>query len=360
MAALGSLFDSAKTAGAGSVHRLQHAYAPDRHPASSWQTRRVYGGRRPVHRRGRANPTTTTCRTLPAFTPRDPTARWPKLLRDPFPADQTGRHTVLSSRSQLGRQQGPVRPRGHPVRVDRGDCAGQQPRRSCRTPPWPCAAAGSTPWSRSLTTSCVAGFPGHRPRGGAGTPAGLCLPERRGQARGRAWSLARDYVDAGREAALKAVRVMRGESPARIPFSPPTRTQKLVNLKQAQESGLSIPEALLREAKQVTRPLPTLTHAPLWKSPAQARAEQFEIKLKGRMDATWSDHVARALAECVQSGQHVIRGGHGGGGLHQLCRHTHPGALRPPAQRRSRGASAWSTPPATFGRCWNWRGSLRS
>src|SRR5512140_3305322 len=38
----------------------------------------------------------------------------------------------------------------------------------------------------------------------------------------------------------------------------------------------------------------------------KARAEQFEIKLKGRMDATWSDHVARALAEGVQSGQHVI------------------------------------------------------
>jgi anti-anti-sigma factor len=37
-----------------------------------------------------------------------------------------------------------------------------------------------------------------------------------------------------------------------------------------------------------------------------AGAEQFEIKLKGRMDATWSDHVARALAECVQSGHHAI------------------------------------------------------
>jgi len=37
-----------------------------------------------------------------------------------------------------------------------------------------------------------------------------------------------------------------------------------------------------------------------------ARAEHFEIKLKGRMDATWSDHVARALAESVQSGQHAI------------------------------------------------------
>ncbi|MCX6921676.1 MAG: STAS domain-containing protein, partial [Verrucomicrobia bacterium] len=30
------------------------------------------------------------------------------------------------------------------------------------------------------------------------------------------------------------------------------------------------------------------------------------IKLKGRMDATWSDHVARALAECVRAGQHTI------------------------------------------------------
>ncbi|MEI6781321.1 MAG: ABC transporter substrate-binding protein [Verrucomicrobiota bacterium] len=71
---------------------------------------------------------------------------------------------------------------------------------------------------------------------------------------GAAVVLARDYFDAGRETALKAVRIMRGESPARIPFSPPVTTQKLVNLKQAQESGLHIPDALLREAKQVTAP----------------------------------------------------------------------------------------------------------
>jgi len=37
-----------------------------------------------------------------------------------------------------------------------------------------------------------------------------------------------------------------------------------------------------------------------------ARAEHFELKLKGRMDATWSGHVAGALAECVRSGQHAI------------------------------------------------------
>jgi ABC-type uncharacterized transport system substrate-binding protein len=69
---------------------------------------------------------------------------------------------------------------------------------------------------------------------------------------GAAVALARDYYDAGRETALKTARVMRGENPARIPFSPPTKTLKLVNLKSAQESRLTIPDALLREAQQVT------------------------------------------------------------------------------------------------------------
>ena len=36
------------------------------------------------------------------------------------------------------------------------------------------------------------------------------------------------------------------------------------------------------------------------------RAEQSELKLKGRMDATWSDHVARALSDCVRAGQHNV------------------------------------------------------
>lgn len=37
-----------------------------------------------------------------------------------------------------------------------------------------------------------------------------------------------------------------------------------------------------------------------------ASAERSEIKLKGRMDAVWSDHVASALADCVRNGQHTI------------------------------------------------------
>ena len=71
---------------------------------------------------------------------------------------------------------------------------------------------------------------------------------------GATLALARDYYDAGRETALKAAQVMRGESPARIPFSPPTKLEMLVNLKNAGESRLVIPEALLRQAQQVTTP----------------------------------------------------------------------------------------------------------
>ncbi len=72
-----------------------------------------------------------------------------------------------------------------------------------------------------------------------------------GVEQGAVLAVARDYYDAGQETALKAVRVMRGERPERIPFSPPTRLQKLVNLKNAQQCRLSIPAALLREARPV-------------------------------------------------------------------------------------------------------------
>jgi len=37
-----------------------------------------------------------------------------------------------------------------------------------------------------------------------------------------------------------------------------------------------------------------------------ALADHFELKLKGRLDAIWSEHVSRALAECVQAGQHIL------------------------------------------------------
>jgi ABC-type uncharacterized transport system substrate-binding protein len=44
---------------------------------------------------------------------------------------------------------------------------------------------------------------------------------------------------------------MRGESPANIPFSPPQKVKRFVNLKSAQAAGLVIPAALLAGAEQV-------------------------------------------------------------------------------------------------------------
>jgi putative tryptophan/tyrosine transport system substrate-binding protein len=69
---------------------------------------------------------------------------------------------------------------------------------------------------------------------------------------GAALALARDYYAAGRETALKAARILRGESPSVIPFAPPTKTLTFVNLKRARECGLTIPETLVRKAKLVT------------------------------------------------------------------------------------------------------------
>jgi ABC-type uncharacterized transport system substrate-binding protein len=68
------------------------------------------------------------------------------------------------------------------------------------------------------------------------------------------WSvitLARDYHDAGREAALIAARVMRRENPGTIPFKPYTRTKLIVNLDAARAAGLTIPTSLMEQADEV-------------------------------------------------------------------------------------------------------------
>lgn len=73
---------------------------------------------------------------------------------------------------------------------------------------------------------------------------------------GAVLALARDYYEAGRDTAAKAVRVMRGESPAQIPFSPPKAVKRLVNLEKAREYHWAIPEALLREMQVVNEVKP--------------------------------------------------------------------------------------------------------
>ena len=63
--------------------------------------------------------------------------------------------------------------------------------------------------------------------------------------------VARDYRDGGAAAALLAARIMRGESPASIPFEPSRETKLVVNVDAARVIGLRIPASVLARAQRV-------------------------------------------------------------------------------------------------------------
>lgn len=72
------------------------------------------------------------------------------------------------------------------------------------------------------------------------------------QARGGAVvTVARDYDDGGRESALMAARVMRGEAIATMPFQEVKTTKISVNLDAARAIGLALPDALVQRADLV-------------------------------------------------------------------------------------------------------------
>ena len=59
------------------------------------------------------------------------------------------------------------------------------------------------------------------------------------------------YYDDGYAAGQLAVRVLKGESPATMAFEPLTKTDLLVNLATAKAIGVTIPEAVIKDAKEV-------------------------------------------------------------------------------------------------------------
>lgn len=72
-------------------------------------------------------------------------------------------------------------------------------------------------------------------------------------AEGAAVVFGRDYYDAGRETALMAARIMRGEDPGSMPFEPTTTLSLIINLPAAKAVGLTIPPDLLSEAATVIK-----------------------------------------------------------------------------------------------------------
>ena len=71
------------------------------------------------------------------------------------------------------------------------------------------------------------------------------------QATSAVLTLARDYYESGRLAAGYAARVMRGESPAAIPFTSVKSTHVIVNQAAARAAGLTSPPAVLAKANKV-------------------------------------------------------------------------------------------------------------
>lgn len=61
----------------------------------------------------------------------------------------------------------------------------------------------------------------------------------------------RDYRDSGRHAAHLAARIMRGESPAKIPLEDFQKTRLIVNLAAARALNITLAPALVRSAKEV-------------------------------------------------------------------------------------------------------------
>ena len=59
------------------------------------------------------------------------------------------------------------------------------------------------------------------------------------------------YYDDGYAAGQLAIKVLRGESPAKLAFEPLTKTELLVNRTTAASLGVQIPESVLKEAKEV-------------------------------------------------------------------------------------------------------------
>ncbi|HVU39219.1 MAG TPA: ABC transporter substrate-binding protein [Opitutales bacterium] len=70
---------------------------------------------------------------------------------------------------------------------------------------------------------------------------------------GATLALSMDYIQAGKDTAYLVGRVLRGDKPADLPFTRPSRQVLIINLPNARESGLAIPPALQQRADQVVK-----------------------------------------------------------------------------------------------------------
>ncbi len=68
---------------------------------------------------------------------------------------------------------------------------------------------------------------------------------------GAVLAIARDFIDAGRSTGAMAARIVRGTSPAQIPFQHSNATKIIINMDAARRLNMKIPQSLLSRASQV-------------------------------------------------------------------------------------------------------------
>ena len=61
----------------------------------------------------------------------------------------------------------------------------------------------------------------------------------------------RDLHDAFRHVSIQVAQVLNGENPAEMPFRQPTNFQRSINMKTAQQIGVTVPPTLLASADEV-------------------------------------------------------------------------------------------------------------
>ena len=105
------------------------------------------------------------------------------------------------------------------------------------------------------------------------------------------------FYQSGHAAAALAARVMLGEDPRHIPIEEVAVKKLVLNEQVARKLGLTFSAALRKEASN---------EFPMQITKVQ-RGEFVEVRISGRLDGYWADHLTTGLAEVVREGGHQIR-----------------------------------------------------